>query len=146
MTECVQFAADTLHGHYTFHDNGDDCRRHPWIKIKLANSQGSCDLDVAIVGRVQLWYHRKERRVMTTVTYQKFVNFKTENNCESVTILMYCGIHQYCVAFFLSADHICSLATITWLTISFQWLQTSAFYYSFSNLAAVISAKVSNVW
>ena len=37
-------------------------------------------LDVAIVGMVQIRYHTKERREMTAVTYQKFV----QNNCDNL--------------------------------------------------------------
>ena len=44
-------------------------------------------LDVAIVGRVQIRYHREERRGMATATYQKFVNFKAQNNSDNLRIV-----------------------------------------------------------
>ena len=106
MTEFVQFAADTfdhnirpLHGHYIFHDMGmisavtlGTSSKWPIPRVHVTS------LDVAIVGKVQLRYHRKERRVMTTVTYQKFVDFKTENNsyCDNIDVLwntsILCGL------------------------------------------------------
>ena len=44
-------------------------------------------LDMAIVGRVQIRYHRKERRGMAAVTYQKFVNFKAQTNSDNLDVL-----------------------------------------------------------
>ena len=44
-------------------------------------------LDVAIVGRVQIRYHREERRGMAAVTYQKLVDFKAQNNSDNIDVL-----------------------------------------------------------
>ncbi len=44
-------------------------------------------LDVAIVGRVQIRYHREDRRGMAAVTYQKCVNFKAQNNSDNLDVL-----------------------------------------------------------
>ena len=44
-------------------------------------------LDVAIVGRVQIRYHREECRGTAGVTYQKFVNFKAQNNSDNLCIV-----------------------------------------------------------
>ena len=84
-TAFVQNAADSVdHNKRTLDDpdswyilwHVDDCRRHPWNSIKPANSYRVyvASLDVAIVGRVQIRYHREECRGMAAVTHQKFVN------------------------------------------------------------------------
>ena len=44
-------------------------------------------LDVAIVGRVQIRYHREECRGTAGVTYQKFVNCKAQNNSDNLCIV-----------------------------------------------------------
>ena len=44
-------------------------------------------LEVAIIGRVHIRYHRKERRGMAAVTYQKFVNFNAQNNSNNIDVL-----------------------------------------------------------
>ena len=94
-TEFVQYAADnvdhnirTLDGHRTFHGMGmiaavtpGTRSNRPIPRVRVTS------LDVAIVGRVQIRYHREERRGMAAVTYQKFVNFKAQNNSDNLDVL-----------------------------------------------------------
>ena len=42
---------------------------------------------MAIVGRVQIRYHKEERRRMAAVTYQKFVDCKAHNNSDTLDVL-----------------------------------------------------------
>lgn len=44
-------------------------------------------LDVAIVGRVQIRYHKEESCGMSAVTYQKLVNLKAQNSYENLDVL-----------------------------------------------------------
>ena len=68
--------------------HGDDCRRHPGTRSNRPIPRVHVtSLDVAIVGRVQIRYHREECRGMATATYQKFVNFKAQNHSDNLRIV-----------------------------------------------------------
>ena len=94
-TEFVQYAADnvdhnirTLDGHGTFHGMGMIAAITPGTRSSRSIPRVKVTpLDVAIVGRVQIRYHKEERRGMTAVTYQKFVNLQAKNNCENLDVL-----------------------------------------------------------
>ena len=71
-----------MDGHGTFHDIGMSPLETDQIPRVHVTS-----LDVAIVGRVQVRYHREERRGMAELTYQTFVNFKAQNNSDNLDVL-----------------------------------------------------------
>ncbi len=94
-TEFVQYGADnvdhnirTLDGHGTFHGMGMIAAVTPETRsdwpILRANVTS---LDVAIVGRVQIRYHKEEGRGMSAVTYQKLFNLKAQNCYENLDVL-----------------------------------------------------------
>jgi len=97
-TEFVQYASDnvdhnicTLDGHGTFHGMGMIGAFTPGTRSGQAIPRAKVtSLDVAMVGRVRIRYHKEERRGMTAVTYQRLVNLKAQNCCEN---LIFCGRH-----------------------------------------------------
>ena len=44
-------------------------------------------LDVAAVGRVNVWYFREERHNFTAITYQKLQSLQVQNSCENLDVL-----------------------------------------------------------
>ena len=91
----VQYAADnvdhnlrTLDGRGTFRGMGMIATVSPGIKWNRSFTRESVSsLDLAIVGRVPILYHRNERGSMTTEAYPKLVNLKAENSLENLDIL-----------------------------------------------------------
>ena len=94
-TEFVQYAADnvdhnlrTLDGHGTFHGMGMMAAITPGISSERPVPRAKATaLDIAVVGRVQIRYHKEESCNMSTVTYQKLVNLKAQNSCENLDVL-----------------------------------------------------------
>lgn len=94
-TEFVQYVADnvdhnirTLDGLGTFHGMGMIAAITPGIRSRQPIHRAkSTSLDVAKVGRVQVWYHKDERHDLTALTYQKLVDLQVQNSCENLDVL-----------------------------------------------------------
>ena len=94
-TEFVQYAADnvdhnirTLDGHDTFHGMGMIAAITPGTRSSQPIPRAKVtSLDVALVGRVQIKYHKEESCGMTAVTYQKLINPKAQNCYQNLDVL-----------------------------------------------------------
>ena len=94
-TEFVQYGADnvdhnicTLDGHGTFHGMGmiaavtpGTNSGHSILRAKVTS------LDVAIVGRVKIRFHKEESCRMSAVTYQKLLDLKAQDCYENLDVL-----------------------------------------------------------
>ena len=95
MAEFVQYVADnvdhnicTLDGHDTFHGMGMTAVITPGTRSNRPIPRAKVtSLDVALVGRVQIKYHKEESCGMTAMTYQKLVNLKTQDCYQNLDVL-----------------------------------------------------------
>ena len=94
-TEFVQYGADnvdhnirTLDGHGTFHGMGMVAAVTPGTSSGCSIPRAKVtSLDVAIVGRVQIRFHKEESCGMSAVTYQKLLDLKAQDCYENLDVL-----------------------------------------------------------
>jgi len=93
-TEFVQYGADnvdhnicTLDGQGTFHGMGMIAIVTPEVCLRWSIPRAHVtSLDVAIVGRVQIHFHKEESSGMSTMTYQKLLDYKYQDRYENLDV------------------------------------------------------------
>ena len=94
-TEFVQYGADnvdhnicTLDGHGTFHGMGMIDAVTPEVCLRQSMPRAHVtSLNVAIVGRVQIYFHKKESSGMSSIAYQKLLDYNYQDRYENLDVL-----------------------------------------------------------
>ena len=77
-----------MNDHDTFHGMGMIATITPGTRSERPIPRAKVtSLDVAIIGRVTIPYHKEESHGMTAVTYQKLVILKAQNCYENLDVL-----------------------------------------------------------